>query len=70
VGALDLDKLTAGLSPTRAGYRRDWDRTPRAGNCPATTRFNYLLAAASSAGTWPSTRPTRMRTLPPTTRVR
>jgi integrase/recombinase XerC len=43
---LDLSKLTVGLSRTWAGYLRDWDRTLRAGNHPATTRYNYLLAVA------------------------
>ncbi|MBQ1076655.1 tyrosine-type recombinase/integrase [Micromonospora sp. C31] len=43
---LDLQKLTAGLSRTWAGFLRDWDRSLRAGNYPATTRYNYLLAAA------------------------
>jgi integrase/recombinase XerC len=43
---LDLNKLTAGLSLTWAGFLRDWDRSLRAGNSPETTRYNYLLAAA------------------------
>jgi site-specific recombinase XerD len=43
---VDLEKLTAGLGRTWAGFLRDWDRTLRAGNYPATTRYNYLLAAA------------------------
>ena len=43
---LDLSKLTAGLSGTWASLLRDWDRSLRAGNYPATTRYNYLLAAA------------------------
>ena len=43
---LDLQKLTTGLSRTWAGYLRDWDRSLRAANYPATTRYNYLLAAA------------------------
>lgn len=43
---LDLDKLTAGLARTWAGYLRDWDRSLRSGNYPETTRYNYLLAAA------------------------
>ncbi|MET8040658.1 tyrosine-type recombinase/integrase [Micromonospora sp. NPDC005215] len=46
---LDPNKLTADLSPTWAGYLRDWDRTLRAGNYPETTRYNYLLAAAQLA---------------------
>src|SRR3712207_41458 len=45
----DLCKLTAGLSAPWAGFLRDWDRTLRAGNHPATTRYNYLLAAAQLA---------------------
>jgi hypothetical protein len=61
---LDLQKLTAGLSRTWAGYLRDWDRTLRSGNYPETTRYNYLLAAARSwAGTWGSIR--RIRTPTP-----
>jgi integrase/recombinase XerC len=43
---LDLDKLTDGLSDTWVGLLRDWDRSLRAANHPATTRYNYLLAAA------------------------
>jgi len=43
---LDLQKLTVGLSRTWAGYLRDWDRSLRSANHPATTRYNYLLAAA------------------------
>jgi hypothetical protein len=42
----DLTKLTIDLSPTWAGYLRDWDRSLRSGNFPETTRYNYLLAAA------------------------
>jgi integrase/recombinase XerC len=42
----DLQKLTAGLSPTWSGYLRDWDRSLRSGNYPETTRYNYLLAPA------------------------
>jgi integrase/recombinase XerC len=37
---LDLQKLTAGLSRTWAGYLRDWDRSLRSGNYPETTRYN------------------------------
>ncbi|SCL29293.1 hypothetical protein [Micromonospora inyonensis] len=40
---LDLQKLTAELSRTWAGFLRDWDRSLRAGNYPQTTRYNYLL---------------------------
>jgi integrase/recombinase XerC len=43
---MDLGRITAGVSRTWAGYLRDWDRTLRAANHPATTRYNYLLAAA------------------------
>lgn len=43
---LDLSKLTAGLSRTRAGFLRDWDRSLRSANYPENTRYNYLLAAA------------------------
>ncbi len=43
---LDLDKITDGLTPTWAGFLRDWDRSLRAANYPATTRYNYILAAA------------------------
>lgn len=46
---LDLQKLTAGLSRTWAGFLRDWDRSLRSGNYPETTRYNYLLAAAQLA---------------------
>ncbi|MET9225563.1 tyrosine-type recombinase/integrase [Lentzea sp. NPDC003310] len=48
--ALELLRLTAGLSRTWAGFLRDWDRTLRAGNYPETTRYNYLLAASQLAG--------------------
>jgi integrase/recombinase XerC len=43
---LDLNKITAGLSRTWAGFLRDWDRSLRSANHPETTRYNYLLAAA------------------------
>jgi cell wall-associated NlpC family hydrolase len=46
---LDLDKLTADLAGTWAGYLRDWDRSLHSGNYPETTRHNYLLAAAQLA---------------------
>jgi integrase/recombinase XerC len=46
---LHLEKLTAGLSRTWAGYLRDWDRSLRSGNYPETTRYNYLLATAQLA---------------------
>jgi site-specific recombinase XerD len=48
--SLDLDKITVGVSRTWAGLLRDWDRSLRAGNYPATTRYNYLLAAAQLGG--------------------
>jgi site-specific recombinase XerD len=44
--SLDLNKITVGLSKTWSGFLRDWDRSLRSGNCPETTRYNYLLAAA------------------------
>src|SRR3982750_396759 len=43
---LNLAALTADLHPTWAGYLRDGGRPLRARNYPATTRYNYLLAAA------------------------
>ncbi|HZM76496.1 MAG TPA: hypothetical protein VFC19_12260 [Candidatus Limnocylindrales bacterium] len=46
---VDLQKLTAGLPQTWAGFLRDWDRSLRSANHPATTRYNYLLAAAQLA---------------------
>ncbi len=49
MAVLDLNKLTAGLSTTWAGFLRDWDRSLRSGNYPETTRYNYLLAAAQLA---------------------
>jgi integrase/recombinase XerC len=42
---VDIGQLTAGLPSVWVGLLRDWDRTMRAGNYPATTRYNYLLAA-------------------------
>jgi site-specific recombinase XerD len=42
----DIRQLAAGLPDAWAGLLRDWDRSLRAGNYPATTRYNYLLAAA------------------------
>ncbi|MFG2828496.1 hypothetical protein ACGFWI_13710 [Streptomyces sp. NPDC048434] len=35
---LDLNKITAGLLTTWAGYLRDWNRCLRSGNYPETTR--------------------------------
>lgn len=46
---VELERLTAGLSRTWAGFLRDWDRSLRAGNYPPTTRYNYLLAASQLA---------------------
>lgn len=46
---LDLQKLSAGLSRTWAGFLRDWDRSLLSGNYPETTRYNYLLAGAQLA---------------------
>jgi integrase/recombinase XerC len=46
---LKIDKLTEGLAQDWSGFLRDWDRSLRAGNYPATTRYNYLLAAAQLA---------------------
>ena len=46
---VDLQRLTVGLSPAWAGFLRDWDRSLRSANHPATTRYNYLLAAAQLA---------------------
>jgi hypothetical protein len=45
---LDLDEITAGPSTARLGFLRDgvWDRSMRSGNCPETTRYNDLPAAA------------------------
>ncbi|WP_433077778.1 tyrosine-type recombinase/integrase [Dactylosporangium sp. CA-052675] len=42
---VDIGRLTARVPPLWAGLIRDWDRTLRAGNYPATTRYGYLLAA-------------------------
>jgi integrase/recombinase XerC len=43
--------LLAGVkSPVWAALLRDWERLPRAGNHPATTRYIYLLVAAQLAG--------------------
>lgn len=43
---MDLAKLAANLSPAWTAFLTDWDRSLRSGNYPATTRYNYLLAAA------------------------
>ncbi|WP_247674723.1 tyrosine-type recombinase/integrase [Micromonospora sp. C51] len=43
---MDLAKLAANLSPAWSAFLTDWDRSLRSGNYPATTRYNYLLAAA------------------------
>lgn len=45
----DLANLLGGLPPLWAGFLSDWDRSLRAGNYPATTRYNYLLAAVQLA---------------------
>jgi hypothetical protein len=34
---IDVRKIVADLSPTWAGYLRDWDRTQRAANHPEST---------------------------------
>ncbi len=47
--AVDLARMTTGLSSTWTGFLRDWDRSLRAGNYPETTRYNYLLAAVQLA---------------------
>ncbi len=47
--AVDLARMTTGLSSTWAGFLRDWDRSLRARNYPETTRYNYLLAAVQLA---------------------
>ena len=59
---VDLQKLTVGLSRTWAGYLRDWDRSLRSGNYPATTRYNYLLAAAQLGRYLAEHSPDRTRT--------
>jgi site-specific recombinase XerD len=43
---VDIERLTHDLAPVWSGFMRDWDRTLRAGNAPATTRYNYLLAVS------------------------
>src|SRR5256885_5648868 len=45
----DLDRMTANLPTSWAGFLQDWDRTLRSGNYPPTTRYNYLLAAVQLA---------------------
>jgi integrase/recombinase XerC len=47
--SFDLAALTAGLPPDWAGFVRDWDRSLRSANHPATTRYNYLLAVTQLA---------------------
>lgn len=49
MAALDLSKITYGLSAVWVSYLRDWDRSLRSANHPETTRYNYLLAAAQLA---------------------
>ncbi len=46
---LDIEAMARPLPRTWAGFLRDWDRSLRAANHPATTRYNYLLAAAQLA---------------------
>ena len=46
---VDVAQLTSGLPLAWSFMLRDWDRSLRAGNYPATTRYNYLLAAAQLA---------------------
>jgi site-specific recombinase XerD len=42
----DVPRVTDGLPQAWATFLVDWDRSLRSGNYPATTRYNYLLAAA------------------------
>jgi integrase/recombinase XerC len=65
---VDLAKITSGLALCWAGLLTDWDRGLRAGNYPATTRYNYLLAAAQLGRYLAKYRPTRTPTPPPRTR--
>lgn len=44
-----LERLSDGLPTVWAGFLRDWDRSLRSGNYPATTRYNYVLATAQLA---------------------
>lgn len=44
-----LRRTIEGLGPAWVGLLSDWDRSLRAGNYPATTRYNYLLAASQLA---------------------
>jgi hypothetical protein len=46
---VNLHKITDRVSRTWTGFLRDWDRSLRSANHPATTRDNYLLAAAELA---------------------
>jgi site-specific recombinase XerD len=41
----NADQLASRTPPTWASFLRDWDRSLRAADHPATTRYNYLLAA-------------------------
>jgi integrase/recombinase XerC len=46
---VDLEAMTSGLPPAWVGFLRDWHRCLRSANHPATTRYNYLLAAVQLA---------------------
>jgi integrase/recombinase XerC len=46
---VDIESMTAGLSVEWTGFLRDWHRSLRSANHPATTRYNYVLAAAQLA---------------------
>jgi site-specific recombinase XerD len=45
----DLDAMTTGLPQGWVGFLRDWHRSLRSANHPATTRYNYLQAAVQLA---------------------
>jgi site-specific recombinase XerC len=49
VAVIETMTLVTGLAEPWCGYLRDWNRSLRAGNYPATTRYNYLLAATQLA---------------------
>lgn len=46
---VDVGTMTTGLPPAWSMFLTDWDRSLRSGNYPATTRYNYLLAAVQLA---------------------
>jgi site-specific recombinase XerD len=46
---VDLEAMTTGLPQAWVGFLRDWHRCLRSANHPATTRYNYLLAAVQLA---------------------